>query len=317
MNLFKKIILLLTKTEKPGNSKNSKDAKLAENVRNIDDSRKTIDCHRSNKQEGIESDGSEESPADFRSNPNERVETGNSESSKNLPGFGPGSYFQLSRSWADDFYTSTVTSRNRWRAMTLYILLPGTFLLLILMGFLIPTQHLEPLLINHYDDGLVTVVPMQNVHAPKNKAEIESDIVRYVVNRESYSVEGYQEQYSLVNLLSENSIADEYVKAQSSKNKNSPINTLGDKGYRSVQILSVLFLDNVDQNTRDHHNLAQVNFTMINHDKVTGNTQSIPATAIISWEYRDKPRNPEEAWQNWDGFVVTHYEIQQQTVSNE
>lgn len=317
MNLFKKIMSLLTKTEKGRNLKDSKYTKLAGNSRGINNPRKTIDCHRSGKQEGIESDGGEASSADCRSYLNESVETGNNESSTNLPEFGPGSYFQLSRSWADDFYTSTVTSRNRWRAMTLYILLPGAFLLLVLMGFLIPTQHLEPLLINHYDDGLVTVEPMNNPHAPKNRAEVESDIVRYVVNRESYSAVSYQEQYSLVNLLSENSIADEYVNAQSSKNKNSPINTLGDKGYRSVQILSVLFLDNVKESVGDHHNLAQVNFTIINHDKVTGNTQSIPATAIISWEYRAKPQNPEEAWQNWDGFVVTHYEIQQQTVSNE
>lgn len=223
-------------------------------------------------------------------------------------------YFQVARSWADDFYTSSIISRNRWRAMSLYVLLPFSFLLLGMVLFLIPIQHLEPLIIHHYDNGLVTVEPANSAQAPKNRAEVESDIVRYVVNRESFSDTSYREQYSLVNLLSGNSVSDEYVKDQSSQNKNSPINTLGDKGYRSVQILSVLFLDKESETAKSHHNLAQVNFVAINHDKATGNTESIPMSAIISWDYRQRSKNPEEAWQNWDGFVVTHYEVQQQSV---
>lgn len=223
-------------------------------------------------------------------------------------------YFKMSGSWADDFYTSSVTSRNRWRAMSLYVLLPFTFLLLAMVLCLIPVQHLEPLIIHHYDNGLVTVEPANSAQAPKNRAEVESDIVRYVINRESYSDASYREQYSLVNLLSGNSVSDEYAKDQSSQNKNSPINTLGDKGYRSVQILNVLFLDKVSEHSVAHHNLAQVNFVVINHDKSTGNTESIPMSAIISWDYQKRSQNPEEAWQNWDGFMVTHYEVQKQSV---
>lgn len=151
------------------------------------------------------------------------------------------SYFQQARSWADDIYTSVITSRNRWRALCLYVLLPITFLFLVMISFLIPIQHIQPFLVHHYENGLVTVESTGISHRPKNRAEIESDIVRYVVNRESYSAASYPEQYSLVNLLSENSVSDEYVKAQSSQNKESPINTLGKKDIVMCKFQALFF----------------------------------------------------------------------------
>ncbi len=101
------------------------------------------------------------------------------------------SYFQQARSWADDIYTSVITSRNRWRALCLYVLLPITFLFLVMIGFLIPIQHIQPFLINHYENGLVTVESTGISHGPKIVLKlrvisfvtwsIENPIVRLVI----------------------------------------------------------------------------------------------------------------------------------------
>lgn len=228
-------------------------------------------------------------------------------------------YFQLARHWADDYYLATETAKNRWRAACLYGFVPLTGLLLLLLTFLVPAQKIQPLLVNHYENGVVEVTPIQSQNYPKNRAQMESELVRYVVNRESYSAASYNEQYSLVNLLSDSRVAEQYMQAQSAKNKTAPINTLGNKGYRSVKVESVVFLDSADQNQTDdsstkHSNLAQVNFTVTDHDPATGATSSVPLTALIRWEYRGTPKDPALLWKNWDGFTVTSYQLQQRNV---
>lgn len=228
-------------------------------------------------------------------------------------------YFRLASNWSDDFYAATEASRNRWRAACLYLLMPLSFLLLMCVAMLIPIQHIAPLLVNHYENGLVSVVPLKQIAAPINQAEVESEMVRYVVNRESYSPASYDEQYSLVNLLSNNEVAKQYVSAQNADNKSSPVNVLGNQGYRTVHVENVIFLDRVDpKNTSkdktQHHNLAQVNFTITNHQKNTESKTTVPLTALIAWDYRETPSNPDSRWRNWDGFTVTHYTLQQRNI---
>lgn len=230
----------------------------------------------------------------------------------------PDNYFSQATHWSDDLYATTIASRNRWRAVSLYGLTPAIFLLLMSITLLIPTQHLAPLLINHWPDGQVTVVPLKQPHPPKSGAQVQSDIVRYVINRESYSAYSYQYQYQLVTLLSDNSVATQYIKTQQSSNPHAPINVLGDKGSRQVHVTSVLFLDTATDNQPNHgidhhHNLAEVNFTITNH-KANGLTNTVPLTALIAWTYRGTPANPADAWKNWDGFSVTHYQVQQRNL---
>jgi len=226
-------------------------------------------------------------------------------------------YFRLARHWSDDFYAAMLTSRNRWRALSLYALVPLSVILLFCVVTLIPLQHLEPLLIHHYEDGQVVVMPFKQGAAPLSRAQIDSELVRYVINRESYSAASYQEQYALINLLSDSGVAEQYRQDQSASNKNSPINRLGNTGYQSVHIESVVFLDNKGRNKRGdtrHHNLAQVNFTLTDVDKTTGTTVHVPLTVLISWEHRGTPRHPNEAWRNWNGFTVTHYRVDQRNI---
>ncbi len=184
---------------------------------------------------------------------------------------------------------------------------------------LVPLQHMEPLLVNHYEDGRVSVQPIKQPYAPTNPAQVESEIVRYVINRESFDPTSYDMQYSLVNLLSSNFVAKEYRHTQSSAQTNSPINRLGTHGFRTVHVDSVIFLDtelnnNDKANTKHHHNLAQINFSITDHDRNSVLQKSKAFTALISWQYQGTPSDPGDQWRNWDGFTVTRFTKQQRNV---
>lgn len=239
-------------------------------------------------------------------------------------------YFATAKSWADEFYASAIASRNKWRALSIFVLTPVIFLLLICMTFLIPSQHIEPLMINHYADGETIVTPVKQHYAPKDSAEVKSDIAQYVRFRESYSADTYDYSYRLIHLMSSQSAYSDYQESQNIDNKNSPINLLGKSGYETVKIESIVFLDNKDKNIQNntntknkhsnknlndlHKNLAQVNFVVITHNDQNSTTTSKPLTALISWGYRGISNDPNDRWMDWNGFTVTHYQVTNRNV---
>mgnify|MGYP003322420576 CR=1 FL=1 len=130
-------------------------------------------------------------------------------------------YFEQARSWADDLYTCVVASRNRYRFF-LYISLGFVCLLMMCIAMLIPSQHIEPLIIHQYDDGRVSVERMHSHYTPSSVAEVKSDLVRYVVTRESYDAIGYDHQYRLTSLLSSPQVSRGYAKDQSVRARGRP-----------------------------------------------------------------------------------------------
>lgn len=228
-------------------------------------------------------------------------------------------YFVEARSWADDMYTSAIISRNRYK-LAFFVAMGLAILLTIAVDGLIPLQHMEPLLVNHYQDGRVSVEPMKQPYAPTNQAQVQSEIVRYVINRESYDPSSYDTQYSLINLMSNREVAKQYINAQSTGNKHSPINVLGNNGFRSVHVDSVVFLDSELENKdkpksqQTHHNLAQINFIITDHFKDSARQKTTALTALVSWDYRGTPSDPNDMWRDWDGFTITRYTVQQRNV---
>lgn len=228
-------------------------------------------------------------------------------------------YFVEARSWADDLYTSAIISRNRYK-YAFFIAMGFSVLLAIAMDGLIPLQHMEPLLINHYQDGRTSVLPMKQPYAPLNQAEVESDIVRYLINRESYDPSSYDTQYSLIHLLSDNEVSREYREVQSTSDPHSPINTLGDRGFRTVHVDNVIFLDSVLNNKnkpssqQTHNNLAQIDFTITDHVNNSAIRKTKALTALMAWRYEGTPEDPEDRWRNWNGFTVTRYTVEQRNI---
>ncbi len=229
-------------------------------------------------------------------------------------------YFKEACSWADDRFGGVEASRNRYRAafigsMTLCV---GLTIAIVTM---MPLKQTEPLLIHHYDNGVTTAERLTQTIAPLTKAQIESDLVRYVIHRESFDNTSYRAQFELIHLLSSSSVAAEYENAQRKSNPKSPLNELGMQMSRSVHVYSISFIDEARLNDkeragrhRNHHDLAEAVFSYTDKNKATGAEVEHHFTALIAWQYTGIPASPDARWKNWNGFEVTRYTIQQRNI---
>ena len=156
-----------------------------------------------------------------------------------------------------------------------------------------------------------------NEKIPISWARAKNEIAHYIISRESYDPLLYKHNLKLVKLFSNKEVESQYILDQSD-NKSALINTLGAKGYRTVDIKNILPLD-LDKTRSDDNNnskkgdsansanLAKVDFEVIDH--FIGSTQVVRQSysAIISWGYLGAPSDPEGKFNNWDGFLVTKY----------
>jgi type IV secretion system protein VirB8 len=229
-------------------------------------------------------------------------------------------YFEQACSWADDRFGSIEASRNRFRIAFISSMTLCTALTLAITAMM-PLKQLEPIIIHQYANGVTTAERlMQDLPLP-TQAQIESDLVRYAIQRESYDVTSYRAQFELIHLLSSNTVGADYDKAQRSSNKDSPLNQLGTQVSRSVHVYSVNFIDQERFNEkeqkgkkRNHNDLAEVVFSTLDKNKNTGTEAEHHFTALVSWHYTGIPASPEARWNNWNGFEVTRYSIQQRNV---
>ncbi|MBB71494.1 MAG: hypothetical protein CMF50_03765 [Legionellales bacterium] len=218
-------------------------------------------------------------------------------------------YFTMATRWADDIYTQSLASRARYQLACIGLTGLSVSLALAFLA-LFPLKKPVPFIVEHYAGGYVNIAPVNSDYSPQDQAEVESELVRYIINRESYIADAFAVQFELVNALSSDNVAQDYRDEQSVHNKLSPINVLGDAGSRQVHVESVVFLD--DENTpkkphetQAHHNLAEVNYTVTTQQDGHPSTQAY--TALMSWVYTGTPASPVERWRNWDGFMVTQF----------
>ncbi len=155
-------------------------------------------------------------------------------------------YFQLATSWADDYYARLASSKHRYQIAFLAAMGLCSLLTVSVM-MLSHTHQYIPLLVHHYDSGAVSVSPVLQTGAPQNQAEVESDLVRYVISRESYDSASFNEQYQLVTLLSDSTVAHLYQAQQNADDDQAFIHRFGNKSIRSVKIEDVNFLDNEEK----------------------------------------------------------------------
>lgn len=222
----------------------------------------------------------------------------------------PMDYFNQARSWADDNFSQLQQSRNRYQlafVLSMGVNISASIAVAVLANY----QTLVPMIVHHYDNGVTTVETLTKANAPINKAQVESDIVRYITNREAYDISSYRAQFDLISLLSNGNVGNEYLKEQEKSNQDAPINALGTNVSRQVHIYSINFIDaqlfNEKDIYKDHHNLAEVSFTLRDTDKAGGIPKESHYSALISWHYIAPSKSPAERWQNWDGFQVIRY----------
>lgn len=228
------------------------------------------------------------------------------------------SYFDIASSWADDLYVSVVASRNRYRAAFI-VALALTGLLTLAVCLMVPLQKTELVIVHQTEQGPVWVEPGHQPVTPPKQAQLEADLVRYVTARESYQSFSFDQNYQLTNLLSSKREAKRYQKQQAGSNNNAFYHRLGETGERRVSIDNIVFLEteSVDNKHKGtSKNLAQVTFRVIERNKEDSSTVNMPLVALIQWTYVGAPSSPDQRWQNWNGFMVTHYQLQPRNITS-
>lgn len=237
-----------------------------------------------------------------------------------LPGK-DGDYFEQATEWSNDRYHFMELSRDRYR-LAFFSSMALSFALTVSIALLLPLKKIEPIIVHQNDrTGEVWVAPMTTPYVPANQAQVESQLVGYVIARESYSTIDYNNRYQQVEFQSNDTVGKQYATAQDISTQTSPLNVLGESGTRSIAVEDVIFIDksglktgNRPQRNLASHNLAQVNF--VETDNVNGNITKQYKVATISWKYLGTPSNPQAVWENWNGFTVTYYHVDQRNVPN-
>lgn len=222
------------------------------------------------------------------------------------------SYFEAGKDWFFDRFETAQIQANRWfiafiAAMALAIVLAAALIVLL------PLKTLVPMVIHQNPStGEVWVDRPKTPYTPKNDAQVQADLVRYITVRESYSADDINQRFHLTMLLSNNGVGTEYANEQANSNKKAPVNTLGKDGTRTVRIIDVIFIDKAGtQEIRKFrqraHNLAKIDFITTTLSKNSKKSEAWVAT--IGWTYNGLPDNQLDAWDNWNGFTVTTYRI--------
>ncbi len=229
-------------------------------------------------------------------------------------------YFKLAKDWHFQNFESAKINENRW-FLCFIISCAINICLSISIIILTPLKTLVPLVIHQNSiTGEAWVEKPSLQFVPANDAQTQADIVRYITSRESYTSADLNHRFHLVTLLSNQDIAKAYAISEANNNKSSPVNTLGLSGIRTVHIEDIVFIDNQNIDEPRHFNqpssnLAKVDFITTTTDQNgTKKTQSFVAT--IGWIYKGLPNDEQDAWENWNGFTVTTYRVDERSIDN-
>lgn len=222
-------------------------------------------------------------------------------------------YADAAKDWYYDRYETAHIHANRWFLAFVIVLI---FCVLQVMAFIsiLPLKQWVPFVVHqNTTTGEVWVDRPKTAYAPTNDAEVEADIVRYIVSRESYTAADINNRFHTVMLLSTKLVSQRYADEQGNTNPEAPVNTLSADGIRSVHIDDIVFIDKAGSDELRHYhgpsqNLAKVDFTTTTID-ATGTKTLTPWVATIGWVYKGLPQNEEDAWDNWNGFHVTVYRV--------
>jgi len=222
-------------------------------------------------------------------------------------------YFEQANQWFVDKYEKANIMANRWFAAFLGSILLSALLVIALLC-LLPLKTVIPVVVHHNTTtGETWVEKPSKKYAPETEAQTQSDIVRYITNRESYTAADINHRYHLVMLMSSPHVARDYREEQSNTNPKSPVNVLGREGYKTIHIEDIVFIDKEGIEELRHFRQKSVNLAKVDFATVTMDQNGIKHTnywvATIGWSYKGLPDNKEDAWDNWNGFTVTTYRV--------
>ena len=228
-------------------------------------------------------------------------------------------HFNAGQDWYADRIESVQIQANRW-FIGFVVSAIACILLASAIISILPLKTLVPMVVHQNTiTGEVWIDRPQTEYVPANDSEVQSDIVRYITSRESYTSADINQRFQLVMLLSNSTISKQYSSEQSNDNKSAPVNILRTEGTRTVRIEDIIFIDNASVRELRHfrqpsHALAKVDFTTTTTDHL-GNKKLENWVATIGWEYKALAKTQQEAWDNWNGFKVSTYRIDPKNIN--
>lgn len=167
-----------------------------------------------------------------------------------------GRYYDEARRWYTALYISPITERSVFLGLSL---LAGIVALLgfLALGGLTPLTDRSPVMIANprMDDTIPNLIRLRAKGDNVREALRDYYVQQYIYSREQYLADTYRMNNLFVTGHSQDEAASSYAAAVASTNPQSPVNSLGAYGKRTVRILSMDIREAGDEAT------AQVRFS--------------------------------------------------------
>lgn len=205
-------------------------------------------------------------------------------------------YFKQAREWADDRYQAQARKARHW---FIAFCLQTVCVVLLVLGliFLLPLKTLVPLVIhqNHLT-GEVWVEQPKNWNLTENRPLIESDLVRYVIARETVATADDVVRRKQVLLRTQAKLVGDYQQQRQQQYAEKIL-------LRKIRVEDVVFIND-----------SLVKVDLVTMTKTSRGVQYQPWVVTLRWSYQGTPKSKALAWDNWNGFLVTYYRIDQRNV---
>lgn len=227
-------------------------------------------------------------------------------------------YYEASHDWAVEKTENLTVMLNRWQLAFWGILVVLLFSLGAIFAMM-PLKTVEAVIIQKdLQTGEVFVSPGEPAHLKKTTQEVQSDLVRYVMARETYSYLDEEVRFRQVQYMSGRDVHHAYVEERRADNPESLESTLGHNGLRTVVVEDIVFLDAsspllLEKERLKVQSIAKVDFVTTEIENQAHIKKYWVAT--VRFEYLGTPSTQEAAWANWDGFTVTDYRVDPRNVS--
>lgn len=216
-------------------------------------------------------------------------------------------YYAQGQSWEHSIYANLRSSKNRAWIVAL-ISLATALCCVLCLAMLLPLKTYEPYVITvDKDTGYTHMTrPLKKGALSEDEAVRESNLVRYVVMRESYNPHILKENYKTIALLSDKNALHEFEELWSADNSDNPSKKLGFKSTIDVKIKSISLLNEQTAQVRFMTQLRKENTIRTAHWNV-----------IITFQYTQRPLKMIERFTNPLGFQVISYRKSQEILENE
>jgi type IV secretion system protein VirB8 len=217
-------------------------------------------------------------------------------------------YYSDGAKWETAVYRSVAISRGVWR--TVAICMGVTSCAAIgLLSAMLPLKQFDVVVLE-VDKTTGYVEASQPLRAggdlTQNEAVTRANIVRFIRARETYDPKGLRDNFDLASLYSTGKAAQELAGLYAESNPNNPMKLFGADTIVSVQIKSIIFLNDKTAAARFSTTRSSVQGQIIEH-----------WVANIRFRYTSEPMRNDWRFDNPLGFQVTEYRRDQETITPE